>query len=212
MRLCESCLCVHTGEYGSGRFCCAICARSFSTKSKRKEINEKVSLKMKIIKPRKPRICKCCSQEFETQGKSRVCSESCRFELRSIAAKKGRVTAKEKGTLSGWKARTLEPSYPEKYFIDLFDNENITGYIRELPVGRWFIDFAFIDKKLAIEIDGKQHEYAERKLKDIEKDKFLSDAGWTVFRIKWKNPVNENNKSFLYSQIEVMKECFSVRC
>ena len=208
--ICENCNNTHDGLYGSGRFCSVKCARGFSTKNKRKEINEMVSLKLK--RPSKTRICKCCSKELETHSKSRVCSESCRFKLKSIAAKKGRLTAKERGTLKGWKARTLQPSYPEKYFIDLFDNENITDYVRELPVGKWFIDFAFIDKKLAIEIDGKQHEYAERKLKDIEKDNFLSDAGWTVFRIKWKNPVNESNKLFLYSQIEVMKEYFSVRC
>lgn len=34
------------GTYGSGRFCSIKCARSFSTKNKRKEINEKVSKKL----------------------------------------------------------------------------------------------------------------------------------------------------------------------
>ncbi len=37
----------HNGEYGSGRFCSDKCARSFSTKSKRKEINKKVSQSLK---------------------------------------------------------------------------------------------------------------------------------------------------------------------
>ncbi len=53
---CENCGNVHGGNYGSGRFCSIKCARGFSTKSKRKEINEKVSLKMRdseIIKQRK---------------------------------------------------------------------------------------------------------------------------------------------------------------
>ena len=36
----------HTGEYGSGKFCCKRCACGFSTKNKRKEINEKVSKKL----------------------------------------------------------------------------------------------------------------------------------------------------------------------
>jgi len=40
---CELCNQEHDGSYGSGRFCCAKCARSFSTKNKRKEINQKVS-------------------------------------------------------------------------------------------------------------------------------------------------------------------------
>jgi len=43
MRTCENCGDVHSGEYGSGRFCSTKCSRGFSTKSKREEINEKVS-------------------------------------------------------------------------------------------------------------------------------------------------------------------------
>jgi hypothetical protein len=43
MRKCEYCENEHDGDYGSGRFCNHICARGFSTKAKRKEINEKVS-------------------------------------------------------------------------------------------------------------------------------------------------------------------------
>lgn len=44
---CECCELEHDGTYGSGRFCCKVCARAFSTKSKRKEINERVSEKLK---------------------------------------------------------------------------------------------------------------------------------------------------------------------
>lgn len=43
---CENCGKKHDGAYGSGRFCSAKCARGFSTKKKRKEINEKVSKKL----------------------------------------------------------------------------------------------------------------------------------------------------------------------
>jgi hypothetical protein len=47
MNICENCEQEHTGEYGSGRFCSSRCARGFSTKASRKEINEKVSNTMK---------------------------------------------------------------------------------------------------------------------------------------------------------------------
>lgn len=43
MKKCENCNEKHSGEYGSGRFCSKECARGFSTKEKRSEINEKVS-------------------------------------------------------------------------------------------------------------------------------------------------------------------------
>lgn len=45
--ICENCNIEYDKKYGSGRFCCKKCASSFSTKSKRKEINSKVSLKLK---------------------------------------------------------------------------------------------------------------------------------------------------------------------
>ena len=45
--LCEYCNSNHFGNYGSGRFCSSKCARGYSTKNKRKEINKKVSLKLK---------------------------------------------------------------------------------------------------------------------------------------------------------------------
>jgi len=47
MDICENCNIEHGGHYGSGRFCSSKCARSFSTKDKRIEINKKVSEKMK---------------------------------------------------------------------------------------------------------------------------------------------------------------------
>lgn len=40
---CENCKKEHDGTYGSGRFCTKECARGFSTKAKRVEINHKVS-------------------------------------------------------------------------------------------------------------------------------------------------------------------------
>ena len=209
MNICELCSKEHYGEYGSGRFCCPKCARAFSTKAKRKEINEKVSKTLTKQKPEfKQVICVCCNTIFETKytSKSRICSDECRFILKSEASKLGRRTAKERGTFTGWKVRTKEPSYAEKYFISLFENENIVGYVRELNVGKWFIDFAFPDLKLAIEVDGKQHEYEERKISDLEKDRHLNELGWIVFRIKWKNPISDSNRNFLYCQIDEMKK------
>lgn len=46
---CENCNEEHDGSYGSGRFCCQKCSRSFSTKEKRLEINKKVSKKLKGV-------------------------------------------------------------------------------------------------------------------------------------------------------------------
>lgn len=48
---CEYCLAEHDGSFATGRFCNRKCSNGFSTKAKRKEINEKVSGRMSGKKP-----------------------------------------------------------------------------------------------------------------------------------------------------------------
>jgi len=105
------------------------------------------------------------------------------------------------GNHKGWKTRKkLDPSYPEKYFIDLLNNESIS-FIREEKIGKYFADF-LLQKNVILEVDGKQHNYGERKKSDLKKDCFLRKNNYRVYRIKWFNPKNEKNRNMLYSQID----------
>jgi len=54
---CENCEKEHDGSYGSGRFCDTKCARGFSTKNKRSEINKKVSKANKGKKYKRSEKC-----------------------------------------------------------------------------------------------------------------------------------------------------------
>jgi hypothetical protein len=63
MKICENCGINHEGNYGSGRFCNDKCAKSFSTKQKRKEINEKVSNTLLIKNTKDVRFCEFCGDE-----------------------------------------------------------------------------------------------------------------------------------------------------
>lgn len=76
MKKCENCCNDHKGEYGSGRFCSMKCSRGFSTKEKRKEINEKVSNKLKKVTEEKN--CLICG--IPTGSKNKTCSKKCRDE------------------------------------------------------------------------------------------------------------------------------------
>jgi len=85
-----------------------------------------------------------------------------------------------------------EPSYPEKFFIEVIKNEfDDKNYVREFNVGLYSIDFAWVNKKLAIEIDGQQHEKEEYRLRDERKDKILIENGWIVLRLKWVDICND---------------------
>lgn len=209
---CENCEIEHLGEYGSGRFCSNKCARGFSTKNKRKEINNKVSIKLTKSFNQKLKSCTCiiCHKEFFKIRKAKTCSITCLNVVKKLNSRAGAKTKTKNKTHSGWHNRRGEQSYPEKYFTDLFNKENISGYIPERKVGKWFIDFAFEDKKIAVEIDGRQHKDEDRKKSDNEKDEFLRNLGWSVIRIDWFNPVNEKNRLLLYPQIKRLKEILSV--
>ena len=78
-------------------------------------------------------------------------------------------------------------SYPEKYFNELFLNENIKVE-RYYYIGLYELDFCIPDKKIDIEIDGEQHYVDERIEKsDINRNEFLEKLGWTIIRIRWKD-------------------------
>jgi hypothetical protein len=95
MKYCENCGCKHDGSYGSGRFCSVKCSRGFSTKAKRKEINEKVSKSLRGNIPWNRsndyvdkfinKICPQCNKKFEihySKRNQKCCSISCASKLR----------------------------------------------------------------------------------------------------------------------------------
>ena len=128
--------------------------------------------------------------------------------------REGRIRyMKEHPEDTAWRLRN-EPSYPEKCFIKFLITE---GYDKRFLIEReksmfpFFIDFAFTDIKLAVEIDGSQHILNnERRQKDIIKNQTLLDNGWKVLRISedvvkndWKllsrkieDAINDNNITF----------------
>lgn len=92
-----------------------------------------------------------------------------------------------------------EHSYPEKWLIKVLENEfNLKenlDYKTEYPFGRFSLDFAWPDKKICIEVDGKQHLYDEKQIeRDKTKDKLLLENNWKELRIPWiecfRNPKN----------------------
>ena len=119
--------------------------------------------------------CKIIFQNFSNE--KQYCSIKC--QPKRIPSKEGRKAMSDnlkklhsEGKV-GWTTRKkLEPSYPEKYTISILDELHIK-YEREFKCGKWFIDFADIDRKIALEIDGKQHELPERILSDKNKNEFL---------------------------------------
>lgn len=147
-----------------------------------------------------------CNKFVKITNKTPYCKEHVQ-KSEEYRIKASLITKKlhKEGKLKGWPHRNkFVASYAEQYFIDLLTNENIP-FRREVKIGKYFADF-LLDNNIILEIDGKQHTYDNRPQLDIEKDRFLIENGYKVFRIKWVNPINDNNKQILYKQIINFKE------
>jgi len=130
------------------------------------------------------KVCLKCNQSFKGQKDRKYCSQTC----------------------SAWIAcHNKVPSFAEQTTMNILDELGIK-LEQELMIGKWFIDFADIDRKIAIEIDGRYHDDPERKAKDAIKDNHLISQGWQVHRIKWKKLTKEFRQEVKDRLIKILNQ------
>jgi very-short-patch-repair endonuclease len=104
--------------------------------------------------------------------------------------------------------RLSNVSYPEKLCIEYIEKNGLDkkySIVREYSVFPYFIDFAFLNEMVAVEIDGSQHLLPERKERDNKKDKLLNDLGWLVVRISEKE-IKTNIENVFNEIISILKD------
>jgi very-short-patch-repair endonuclease len=107
---------------------------------------------------------------------------------------------------TAWRCSNI--SYPEKLFLEKITNSGLDKkylIIREYSVFPYFIDFAFLNEKIAVEIDGGQHLLPDRKNSDIVKDKVLNENGWKVVRVT-ENEVKTNIDNLFLVILNILGE------
>jgi len=90
------------------------------------------------------------------------------------------------------RARALcaAPTDVERKLWSILRRRGLGGakYRRQFPIGRYFVDFACVEAKLIVELDGSHHQsdaaYDARRTADLEA------LGWRLIRF-WNNEVNE---------------------
>lgn len=116
-------------------------------------------------------------------------------ETKKIMREKRLSFMKEHPEKTAWRQSNM--SYPEKCFQNIIKENNLDKkYLiyREYSVFPYFIDFAFINEKIAFEIDGSQHLNKDVHERDLLKDKLLIENGWKVVRITAKEIISNKEK------------------
>ena len=183
------------------------------------------TLNKRNVKPNKNnhskiRKCVICGKDFivpkRTNGsysRTTTCSVECHRKLASNRGKEVMNKLISEGRHIGWQSRNII-SYPEQFWMKVLENNNIdykhNFFIKDR---HYFLDFLINinDKKIDLEIDGKQHKYEDRVDHDIERDKNLKEDGYLIYRVEW-NSINteegsEKMKNKIIDFINFIEEC-----
>lgn len=220
---CENCECKHSGEYGSGRFCSTKCSRGFATKSKRKEINEKVSLAAKRNQPRSyvDIVCKQCKLKITVRIAKRsqkTCSLSCstkwRWNEENPDYQKHLETARKAGLKSAIAQSETRRSKNEIMFADLC-KENFENVLCNVAMfDGWDADVIIPEIKTAIHWNGKWHyeklteKHSVEQVQNRDRIKYakIEKVGYNNYIIK---DLGKEDKKFVEEQFEKFKMLMS---
>ena len=124
-----------------------------------------------------------------------ITSQVTHRKMSESSSKNQRRLVKE-GKHIGWKTRKIR-SYAELFWERVLKNNGFQYepeyVLKKADIGIdekgcYFLDF-LIDGYIDLEIDGKQHQYEERKEHDALRDERLKTNGFVIYRIPWINPV-----------------------
>jgi very-short-patch-repair endonuclease len=81
-------------------------------------------------------------------------------------------------------------------------NRNLNGlkFVRQAPVGPYFVDFLCAEAGLIVELDGGQHAESTT---DVTRTAFLNREGYSVLRF-WNNDVNSNRDAVLQAILDTV--------
>ncbi len=102
------------------------------------------------------------------------------------------------------RARELrrDSTYPEKICWELLRAHRMARikFRRQHPIGPYFADFACVQRKLIIEIDGEHH--ANHAEADARRTVFMEGEGWRVIRFPASEVVS--NREGIWAAIEAV--------
>jgi very-short-patch-repair endonuclease len=97
-------------------------------------------------------------------------------------------------------ARTLRQNQTaaEQKLWSRLRNRQLNGYKfrRQVPLGRYIVDFSCYDARVVVELDGGQHGDDQRRARDQERTLWLESRGFRVLRF-WNSELLQNMEGVL---------------
>lgn len=201
---------VKYSKYSNGEFCSRECARSFTTKEKRLDINKAVSLTLKGLKRDIPKIeitCWQCTQKVLvklSKAKQKFCSVSCSSTWLNLSGR-GRIAGLASVKSQGNKKRSKNEIYFGKLCQDKFKSVKFNESI----FNNWDADVIINDLKLAVLWNGKWHyekitdKHSVEQVQNRDKIKLeeITKKGYQYYIIK---DMGKFNKKFVENKFSEM--------
>lgn len=163
-------------------------------------------------------FCDFCKRKFEYIGSKKNHERYCIQNPNAVLAprhkvseetkkkiSKGMKLAHKEGRANEWQGRR-ERSYAEQSWYNIFANDlGEKTFINNLFVKKYWLDFAWPDKKIYFEVDGRTHFTEKGILHDKERTDFLEKEGWTLIgRCNWSEyqKLSKKDKIFFIRDIE----------
>lgn len=172
---------------------------------------------VKNIRGSKICVSKECKRKYHSDIQKQIYINHPEYRIRAREQRLKYLSNKNNLSTTAWGKRAANKmSFLEKWFYEkiilqyrLTDIFNIKNEFRLLNVP-YSMDFAFLNLKLDVELDGRCHfVHGEQRIEhDKNRDAFLQEKGWLVYRISYKDvEINEENtiKIFLLNIEELKK-------
>ncbi|GAA2382291.1 type IV toxin-antitoxin system AbiEi family antitoxin domain-containing protein [Gordonia cholesterolivorans] len=95
-------------------------------------------------------------------------------------------------------------SEAERLFARLLRQWRLDGWVQQFPTGRWRLDFAWPDHRLAVEISGWSfHRDPRRHGNDLAKANHLQSLGWRELQFNW-HMINDRPSDCIQQVIDAL--------
>ena len=143
--------------------------------------------------------CKFCGREFNRIASRNRHENNCNDNPNKVIRlghkvseetkkkiSEGMKKAHAEGRANEWQGRR-ERSYAEQSWYNIFANDfGLESFVNNYFVKKYWLDFAWVDKKIYFEVDGRTHFTEEGKKHDLIREQFLLDEGWKLIgRCNW---------------------------